>query len=534
MIRISPSLRISTTLALFTVSLLLVSDLLGLVPNRADTKLDARKKVCELLAVQLSMAATRSEYALVRETVRAFVERDPDVVSAAIRTADGTIMAQAGDPSWRWTDVWLPPTWIKVPVFQGNRHWGNVAVSFIPHGASTLFGMLKDSVYGLAIFVAVTGFLGYLFVVRRALRELDPAAVIPERVKAAFDTLTEGVLVLDEKAQIVLANGAFAGKTGCSSSWLIGRKLSELDWIGPKDRDLPWIEAPNGDRIQTGVPLRLKVQDGDLRSFSVNASLILDDQKLKRGTLVTFDDITELERKNTELHQTVAKLRDSENEVRQKAEQLHRLATRDPLTGCFNRRSFFDAFESLFQDAKRERLALSCIMTDVDHFKAINDNHGHAVGDEAIKFVAELLGSKSRSNDIVGRYGGEEFCILLPGLNREQTRVIAERIRIAVEQESAIRFASTLRFTASFGVSSLSDGAGNPKDLIEQADQALYLAKRGGRNRIICWSDQKATHAPSTVMDCDPASQDHDSGLKSVSTREHLPRRAGNRGVDPT
>ncbi|MGH8653384.1 MAG: diguanylate cyclase domain-containing protein, partial [Gammaproteobacteria bacterium] len=139
-----------------------------------------------------------------------------------------------------------------------------------------------------------------------------------------------------------------------------------------------------------------------------------------------------------------------------------------------------------------------------DHFKLVNDTHGHAVGDEAIKFMAETLSSTSRSHDIVGRYGGEEFCLLLPGLNSEGASAVAERIRIAVQRESAIRFASALSFTASFGVSTLSDGAESPKELIEKADQALYRAKRCGRNRVIRWPiNQDSGKAEDIVVDRD-------------------------------
>lgn len=511
MIRISPSLRLSVGLAFFTASVLLLGDSLGLVPNRNEAMLDARKKVCESLAVQLSLAATRSEYALVRDTVKAFVERNSDVLSAAMRTADGVIIVQAGHHSKHWThvtDTSSTPTHVKVPVFQADKRWGSVEVSFAPHGPQGLWGMLKDSVYGLALFVAVSGFVGYIFILRRALRELDPASVIPERVKVAFDTLTEGVLILDEKEQIVLANRAFAEKIGRPVSSLIGHKAAEFNWSSPEGKlqtqELPWIKALKQGHTQTGIPLSLKLRDKETRIFSVNGSPILDNQGLKRGVLATFDDITELERKNTELSETVTKLRDSECEVRLRVEELHRLATRDPLTGCFNRRSFFDAFESLLLEAKRDKLELSCIMADIDHFKSINDTHGHAVGDEAIKFMVEILRSTSRSHDIVGRYGGEEFCILLPGLNSEEASAVAERIRIALQRESAIRFALALSFTASFGVSTLSDGAQSPKELIEKADQALYHAKKCGRNRVIRWPiDQDFEQAGDTAVDRD-------------------------------
>lgn len=143
-------------------------------------------------------------------------------------------------------------------------------------------------------------------------------------------------------------------------------------------------------------------------------------------------------------------------------------------------------------------------MTDIDHFKSINDTHGHAVGDEAIKFMVETLRSTSRSHDIVGRYGGEEFCLLLPGLNSEEASAVAERIRVALQRESAIRFSSVFSFTASFGVSTLSDGAQSPKELIEKADQALYRAKRCGRNRVIRWPiDQDFGQAEDTTVDRD-------------------------------
>ncbi len=170
MIRISPSLRLSVGLAFLTASVLLLGDFLGLVPNRSEVMLDARKKICESLAVQLSLATTRSEYVLVRDTVKAFVDRNPDVLSAAMRTVDGVIMVQAGPHSKHWrhvSETASTPTHVKVPVFQADKRWGSVEVSFAPHAPQGLWGKLKGSVYGLAIFVAVSGFVGYLFIGRR-------------------------------------------------------------------------------------------------------------------------------------------------------------------------------------------------------------------------------------------------------------------------------------------------------------------------------------------------------------------------------
>ena len=113
----------------------------------------------------------------------------------------------------------------------------------------------------------------------------------------------------------------------------------------------------------------------------------------------------------------------------------------DPLTGCLNRRAFNEKFDTLFNQARREGNELSCIMTDLDHFKAVNDTYGHGVGNEVIKLLAEILHANTRKDDLVGRYGGEEFCIVLPGLTTEQTMSIAERIRTSIKAYSAKKFA---------------------------------------------------------------------------------------------
>jgi diguanylate cyclase (GGDEF)-like protein len=184
-----------------------------------------------------------------------------------------------------------------------------------------------------------------------------------------------------------------------------------------------------------------------------------------RGCIVTFSDVSELHRAN---------------------QALQRLATRDPLTGCLNRRAFLEAFEALCAGARRERGALSCVMVDIDHFKAVNDEHGHTVGDRVIQQVAQCLLQHARESDLVCRYGGEEFCMALPGLTLAGAMALAERLRacIAAECGAAVREVAGLRVTASLGVQGFSTQCASPALMIDQADQALYRAKRGGRNRV--------------------------------------------------
>jgi diguanylate cyclase (GGDEF)-like protein len=128
-------------------------------------------------------------------------------------------------------------------------------------------------------------------------------------------------------------------------------------------------------------------------------------------------------------------------------------------------------------------------MTDIDHFKKFNDQHGHLVGDEVIIAVAKALGSELRSFDLLCRYGGEEFCILLPNSTPRQALDIAERLRRQIEEVAgrSIRTTEGLKITASFGVASLRDEADDLNGLIDQADEALYFSKQNGRNRVSLW-----------------------------------------------
>ena len=157
-----------------------------------------------------------------------------------------------------------------------------------------------------------------------------------------------------------------------------------------------------------------------------------------------------------------------------------------PLTGCLNRRAFTESYEHLFAGAQSTAMPLSCIVLDIDFFKKVNDNHGHSVGDRVIQEVARNLTEASRAADLVCRYGGEEFCVVLPGLGARDALAYAERVRQRIERECgpAVREVPGMVVTVSIGVSTLRPGVSTTLELIDQADQALYQAKRDGRNRV--------------------------------------------------
>lgn len=190
---------------------------------------------------------------------------------------------------------------------------------------------------------------------------------------------------------------------------------------------------------------------------------------------------------NNALMRTVANLEAAQTEILRQNSELERLASRDPLTGCLNRRAFYAAFERAFGESREQGLELCCLMVDIDHFKRVNDQYGHAIGDQAIQAVASCLSAGLRLTDTVGRYGGEEFCLMFPRTMLAEASDLAERlrIRIGVEAGSRVRMTSGLTLTVSIGVSTSALGARTPLELIDQADKALYAAKEGGRNNVM-------------------------------------------------
>lgn len=172
-----------------------------------------------------------------------------------------------------------------------------------------------------------------------------------------------------------------------------------------------------------------------------------------------------------------------ENQLKQLNQKLKNLAVTDGLTGLHNHRAFQDYLEEQFQVAMRNKQPMSLILMDVDHFKQYNDTYGHQAGDEVLRRVAEILKEGVRDGDFVGRYGGEEFVVVLPRTDTENAIAVAERVRRSIESAEW-----TLRpVTASLGVASVRPDMETRQEVIEAADQALYEAKRNGRNRVEAW-----------------------------------------------
>ncbi len=264
--------------------------------------------------------------------------------------------------------------------------------------------------------MAILCLVVFYFYLRAVLKQLNPSKVIPKRVREALDTLAEGLLVLDQNERIVLANRAFGESTGMQLDALLGVSISRLSLFRPSEEQavVPWTEAFNTGKPVMGQLFGMPRDGKEEVTFSVSASPIIDEQGKSRGVLTSFENVTLLERKKRELTVMVEHLRVSSSVLKQQNRELDRLATRDALTDLLTRRPFFERLDVEWKTAAHFGHALSAIMLDVDHFKSVNDNWGHAVGDEVLRQVATCLQESADESDIVCRYGGEEFAVLLP------------------------------------------------------------------------------------------------------------------------
>jgi diguanylate cyclase (GGDEF)-like protein len=501
-LRIGPIAQIAMALALMACMLVLVASALLKVfgsGDDADERSRARRALAESIALYGAALVQRGEVDALQTLLRDVVGREPRIESIVMRSASGSIVAQAGDAA-RGARAARPGAvddaadaddrgdQIKVPLFAAKVHWGDLEIEYRNVRTGLLPGWLGDPTLMTALFVFAAGSIGFGLFMRRVLQHLDPAAAVPERVRVAFDTLVEGITILDAEGRIMLTNQAFRSLRA-DVEIRDGIVLSALGWqLADPDSDPlhPWARAMNASQIVTSVGMR--VGDGDeARDLLVTCSPIRDGRGEVRGCLVSFADVTEVGRANTRLRGALSELERSRAEIEAKNLELQRAATRDPLTDCLNRRAFAEMGEPVLARALGPHgRPAAALLLDIDHFKSVNDRFGHAVGDRVIRTVAATLREEMRPGDLVARHGGEEFAVLMPETGAGDAADVAERVRRRVAQRCLEHLSDlpALQVTVSVGVSDSTLGVSTLDGLLDQADTALYRAKRGGRNRV--------------------------------------------------
>ncbi len=307
--KISARFYLSTGLVSLVVSLLLLAFFFGLVPDADKATREGRAALAESIAAYSTALISQNQTEELQATLGFIVERNPDLLSAGIRTADGQVLAALGEHDRHWQNVGNPvstESQIHVPIYAGETVWGQVELAFEPMKRAGILGHAQDKRLQLSLFLAIAGFVVFYFYLGRMLKHLDPSRAVPERVRSALDTLTEGLLVMDTAGHIVLANQAFADLLGREQARLTGETGDSLPWENDKgekpDADAyPWRQA-----LQRGEPIRnsmlwLTGADGKRRTFMTNCSPILVGKGEYGGVMVSLDDVTLLEEKEIEL-----------------------------------------------------------------------------------------------------------------------------------------------------------------------------------------------------------------------------------------
>ena len=483
--RLSSIHRIVIGLVGLTISSLLVAGLFGLIPNPLPGELGARRVFAESTAVSFMALASRMDSEDLQTTIDQMRARNQSALSIGVRKANGTLVLQSGahDKLWKTVTGESLTDQTSVPISASGQDWGKLEIHWAPLSTFNFLGYPIRSDLLLTAFMALSSFLGFSLYLSRVLKHISPSKVVPGRVRDALNALAEGLLVLDKKQSIVLANDSFSSATAGTSESLIGKTPDFFGFKLAADSDVsefPWEITARSSRPVKGVLVTTGEGD-DQKTYSVSTVPVKDEKNQNRGVVASFEDVTLLQNKQQELRNALSSLRTSTDEIRKQNHELEWLATRDTLTGCLNRRSFFRDYEKHWQDSVAKGLPMSGMMVDIDFFKAINDNHGHGMGDEVLRVVSRAVMETVNETDLVCRYGGEEFTVLLPNTSIDEAEVRAEKCRLAIQ---ALEF-EHLSVTASLGVSALCQHPENPQELLDQADRCLYVAKRNGRNQVV-------------------------------------------------
>jgi diguanylate cyclase len=290
-----------------------------------------------------------------------------------------------------------------------------------------------------------------------------------------------GLVLLDKDCNIQLWNSFMQNHSATSPESIIGHSVFELfpeieeKWFRRKIQSVyelknsaftTWEQRPYLFRFENYRPITSKAE------FMYQNSTFIPIQGLNGETgsiCVIIYDVTEQAVNNMDLEKA--------------NDQLEIISKTDGLTRLLNRKSWENLLEKEFDREARYHEECSLIMFDIDHFKKVNDNCGHPAGDEVIRQTAEIVKQSTRKTDISGRYGGEEYVILLPHTPIDSAYVLAERIRRKIEAKPAYYEGQIIEYTVSLGIAAFHESLKSPTHWIDCADQALYQSKEGGRNQ---------------------------------------------------
>ncbi len=300
----------------------------------------------------------------------------------------------------------------------------------------------------------------------------------------------------DENGLTLSVNKYGVNQLGFAPDELIGKPI--VDIFHPDDRESVrlQIELCMSSPEQTVQIEARKIDKNGVVRWVRESACAVRDTHGHLVVLVTCDDVTKRKQAEDELRHANRSLQAAHKDLQKMFEYEQTLARTDALTGLFNRRHFFDIAIREFNAALRYRRQMTIIMFDVDGFKKANDTFGHSLGDDILTRISQVTKSQVREVDILARYGGDEFTVLLPETNADQAYITAERIRQSAEFTGIEAGSSFLSVTLSIGIAEIDLASDRSvEDIIRRADQALYTAKQAGRNHTVVYSAGKPSPA---------------------------------------
>ncbi len=310
--RLSVKFRVVLGLVGLTVCIAMLAFYAGFIPDKTAIVRESRKALAETIAIHSTALVLTNEFQRLAADFKLLAARNADLISLGLRRVDGRSLIASDEHDGLWQSMegeYSKDTQVRVPIWAGEMKWGQLELRFKTlqqDGPGLIFA---HPVVRLTLFLGGLCFLAFYFYIGKVLRHLDPSKAIPGRVRSALDTLAGGLLVLDRKEQIVLANKSFAGLLGKTPEDLLGYRAGDLPWIAPEGGrvekgDRPWNRALTAGEVQAARILRLQMAGREPLTFSINASPVPGAEGKYAGVLVSFDDVTALEKKEVELRRS--------------------------------------------------------------------------------------------------------------------------------------------------------------------------------------------------------------------------------------
>ncbi len=527
---LSAKARITIGLVCLMISLMVTVISVGIGPNERLSVMRGRAALAESMAIDCSIHLNNNRMRDIQRLLETLVNRNPQVMSAGVRRNNGRLAVEVNQhaKSWESGQQQTAETHAAVPLQVGKAHWGQVELRFHPIQASGWLAWLAGPWPRYVIMVGAMAFIVVYFYLGFVLRQLDPSKAVPKRVRAALDTLAEGLILTDHRGRVLLANEAFAAWAGQNPDKLVGRNADKFPWKldetdgyrTPAEETVerfqvhrfPWTQAIAYQAPQARWPMKLVDCDGNVLNLSANSSPVLGQDGKYRGVLTSFEDITELEQHRVEL--TEAKIA-ADTANRAKSEFLARMSheIRTPMNAILGYtevlRSGFDTNEANQQkhlktihSSGEHLLALINDILDLSKVESgqMNLEMRHCSVQEILTHVASVLQIKATEKGISLNFEADGLMpetILTDEVRIKQTLINLVGNAIKFTDEGGVRMVARLvnnKGKQMFAVDVIDSGIGMSPQQIEkifdpfsQADTSITRRYGGtGLGLAIC------------------------------------------------